>query len=80
MREDRGEIEAAARGQIPGLVRENDPRGDLHTHTDLTDGVAGLEAMVAAGDLLASKYRASVGDFFVDTVVLYDPDHVLLDR
>ena len=28
--------------------------------------------------LLASKDRASVGDFFVDTVVLYDPNHVLL--
>ena len=48
MREDRGEIEAAAQGQMPGLVRENDLKGDLHTHTDLTDGVASLETMVAA--------------------------------
>ena len=58
MREDRGEIEAAARGQIPGLVRENDLRGDLHTHTDLTDGVAPLEAMVAAAQQKGYEYYA----------------------
>ena len=39
MREDHGEVEAAARGEIPRLVREKDLQGDLHTHTDLTDGV-----------------------------------------
>ena len=43
-RGDRG----GGQGQIPSLVRENDLSGDLHTHTDLTDGVASLEAMVAA--------------------------------
>ena len=58
MREDRGEIEAAARGQIPGLVRENDLKGDLHTHTDLTDGVASLEAMVAAAQRQGYEYYA----------------------
>ena len=58
MREDRGEIEAAARGQIPGLVRENDLRGDLHTHTDLTDGVASLAAMVAAAQRRGYEYYA----------------------
>jgi len=58
MREDRGEIEAAARGQIPSLVRENDLRGDLHTHTDLTDGVAPLEAMVAAAQQKGYEYYA----------------------
>ena len=58
MREDRGEIEAAAQGQIPGLVRENDLKGDLHTHTDLTDGVAPLEAMVAAARDKGYEYYA----------------------
>ncbi len=58
MREDRGEIEAAAQGQIPGLVRENDLKGDLHTHTDLTDGVASLEAMVAAAQRRGYEYYA----------------------
>jgi DNA polymerase (family 10) len=48
MREDRGEIEAAQRGELPNVVTGSDLRGDLHTHTDLTDGVATLEAMVEA--------------------------------
>jgi DNA polymerase (family 10) len=58
MREDRGEIEAAARQEIPRLVRENDLKGDLHTHTDLTDGVASLETMVAAAQRRGYEYYA----------------------
>jgi DNA polymerase (family 10) len=48
LREDRGEIEAARAGELPVLVQEKDIKGDLHTHTDLTDGLAPLEEMVAA--------------------------------
>ncbi|MFJ3308808.1 DNA polymerase/3'-5' exonuclease PolX [Streptomyces sp. NPDC086549] len=48
LREDRGEIEAGLRGELPDLVSEADIRGDLHTHTDLTDGLSPLEDMVAA--------------------------------
>lgn len=48
LREDRGEIEAGLRGELPALVEERDIRGDLHTHTDLTDGLAPLEDMVRA--------------------------------
>ena len=58
MREDHGEIEAAARDEIPVLVRENDLRGDLHTHTDLTDGVASLADMVAAAARRGYEYYA----------------------
>ncbi len=58
MREDRGEVEAAARGEIPPLVRLEDLRGDLHTHTDLTDGVAPLGDMVAAAARLGYEYYA----------------------
>ena len=58
MREDHGEVEAAARGQIPPLVQEKDLRGDLHTHTDLTDGVASLEDMVAAAARRGYAYYA----------------------
>ncbi|MEV5988934.1 DNA polymerase/3'-5' exonuclease PolX [Streptomyces sp. NPDC052051] len=46
LREDRGEIEAALGGELPEVVTERDIRGDLHTHTDLTDGLAPLETMV----------------------------------
>ncbi|WP_037673803.1 DNA polymerase/3'-5' exonuclease PolX [Streptomyces griseus] len=48
LREDRGEIEAGLRGELPEVVTEADIKGDLHTHTDLTDGLAPLEEMVAA--------------------------------
>ena len=58
MREDHGEIEAAAKGQIPRLVQENDLKGDLHTHTDLTDGVASLDDMVAAAARRGYEYYA----------------------
>jgi DNA polymerase (family 10) len=46
LREDRGEVEAALRGELPRLVDQKDIRGDLHTHTNLTDGLASLEQMV----------------------------------
>jgi len=58
MREDHGEVEAAARGEIPRLVRLNDLQGDLHTHTNLTDGVASLEDMVAAAARRGYEYYA----------------------
>ena len=58
MREDHGEVEAAARGEIPRLVRQKDLRGDLHTHTDLTDGVASLEDMVGAAVRKGYEYYA----------------------
>jgi DNA polymerase (family X) len=47
LREDRGEVQAALRGELPELIQDRDIRGDLHTHTDLTDGLAPLEQMVA---------------------------------
>jgi len=58
LREDRGEIEAGQRGELPELVRAADIRGDLHTHTDLTDGVATLEEMVDAAAQRGYAYYA----------------------
>jgi len=49
LREHRGELEAARAGKLPELVDESDIRGDLHVHTDWSDGKASLEQMVAAG-------------------------------
>ncbi len=48
LREDRGEVEAGLAGDLPDLIQERQIRGDLHTHTDLTDGVAPLEEMLDA--------------------------------
>ncbi|WP_151769531.1 DNA polymerase/3'-5' exonuclease PolX [Streptomyces abyssomicinicus] len=58
LREDRGETEAARRGELPDLVEESDLRGDLHTHTDLTDGLAPLERMAAEAARLGHAYYA----------------------
>jgi DNA polymerase (family 10) len=58
LREDRGEIEAGLRDELPDLVTEKDIRGDLHTHTDLTDGLAPLEEMVAAAAERGYAYYA----------------------
>ncbi|MFF3346931.1 DNA polymerase/3'-5' exonuclease PolX [Streptomyces sp. NPDC002779] len=58
LREDRGEIEAGLRDELPELVTEADVRGDLHTHTDLTDGLASLEDMVAAAAERGYAYYA----------------------
>ncbi|MBB4916734.1 DNA polymerase/3'-5' exonuclease PolX [Streptosporangium saharense] len=58
LREDGGEIDAALRDALPVLVTEEDLRGDLHTHTDLTDGIASLEEMVAAAHARGHSYYA----------------------
>ncbi|GAB2909302.1 DNA polymerase/3'-5' exonuclease PolX [Streptomyces heilongjiangensis] len=58
LREDRGEIEAGLRGELPEVVTERDIRGDLHTHTDLTDGLTPLEEMVAAAAARGYAYYA----------------------
>jgi DNA polymerase (family X) len=59
LREDDGEIEAAAAGQLPDLPTLDDIRGDLHVHTDLSgDGHEPLERIVAA---LVERGREYVG-------------------
>jgi len=58
LREDGGEIEAALAGELPRLVAVADLRGDLHSHTDLTDGTASLEDMVAAAAGRGLEYYA----------------------
>jgi DNA polymerase (family 10) len=48
LREGMGEIEAAARRELPALVTFDDIRGALHCHTEYSDGTASIEAMAAA--------------------------------
>jgi DNA polymerase (family 10) len=58
LREDTGEIQAALRGELPTLITLADIQGDLHTHTNLTDGVAPLTDMVAAAQRRGYSYYA----------------------
>ncbi len=50
-----GSAGAASRA---GLIRTQDIRGDLHTHTDLTDGIVSLEGMIAAAEGRGYEYYA----------------------
>jgi histidinol phosphatase-like PHP family hydrolase len=45
-------------GPDRGLIRREELRGDLHTHTDLTDGIVSLEGMVAAAEARGYEYYA----------------------
>ncbi len=58
LREDRGEIEAAERGRLPPLVARADIKGDLHAHTDASDGKATLVEMAEAAQALGYAYLA----------------------
>ena len=48
LREGRGEIERALKGELPELVTDRDLRGILHCHTDASDGTETLETMANA--------------------------------
>lgn len=58
LREDRGEIEAAREGRLPELIRPEDIRGDLHCHTQFSDGAHSLGEMVEAAKALGYAYLA----------------------
>jgi DNA polymerase (family 10) len=59
LREDRGEVEAAAAGTLPRLVALDDVAGDLHCHTELSpDSTAPLEVMVDAARRRGYRFLA----------------------
>ena len=58
LREDRGEIEAAERRALPKLIEPGDLKGDLHVHTDASDGREPLEKVIAAARARHLRYVA----------------------
>jgi DNA polymerase (family 10) len=58
LREGRGEIEAARARKLPKLVTLDDLQGDLHVHTEATDGNATIEEMAQAARQFGLKYIA----------------------
>jgi DNA polymerase (family 10) len=57
LRENEGEIEAALDGQLPRLVSLSDLRGDLHSHSDWSDGHQPIEGMIAAARARGHAYQ-----------------------
>ena len=58
LRQDSGEVEAAAAGTLPALISRAHILGDLHMHTNYSDGADTLDAMVAACCRLEYEYIA----------------------
>lgn len=58
LREDQGEIEAGLKGELPHLVELKDLKGDLHVHSDWTDGHLSIEEMAKAAQKKGYRYLA----------------------
>jgi DNA polymerase (family 10) len=56
MRENRGEIELSLKGKIPAIIELNDIKGDLHTHTNHSDGTYGISEMAEAARKSGLEY------------------------
>ncbi len=58
LRESRGEIKAAAKNALPELIEAGDLRGDLHMHTNYSEGKESLETMIGEAEALGYEYIA----------------------
>ncbi len=58
LREDRGEIAASQASKLPRLVKLADVRGDLHVHSDWTDGTVPIAGMAEAAQARGYEYIA----------------------
>lgn len=56
LRENRGEVEAALEGELPDLVQYKTVKGDLHVHTDWSDGAYSIEEMAETAQSLGYDY------------------------
>ncbi|MCL7417062.1 MAG: DNA polymerase/3'-5' exonuclease PolX [Halalkalicoccus sp.] len=78
LREDTGEIDAAAAGDLPDLIEEGEVRGDLHTHTDWSDGTESIEEWISSAEAFGHEYLCisdhATGPGMVGGVGLSDED------
>jgi len=56
LREDRGEVDAAKTHSLPELITFDDIKGDLHVHTNASDGDCGISEMAKAARDMGYKY------------------------
>ncbi|MFZ0388688.1 MAG: DNA polymerase/3'-5' exonuclease PolX [Solirubrobacteraceae bacterium] len=73
LRENRGELEAAARHELPQLIDAQDLRGDLHCHTTASDGTASIAEMARAARAAGYDYLA-ITDHSAVVGTRLDPD------
>jgi DNA polymerase (family 10) len=80
LREGTGEIEAAAKGDLPPLIERSQIRGDLHYHSDRSgDGRSGLEEMVEAALAHGYEYVAFT-DHGEDLAINGSPREIMLQH
>jgi DNA polymerase (family 10) len=81
LREDRGEIEAALAGRLPNLVTLADLRGDLHSHSDWSDGTVSVEVMAETARARGHAYQVMT-DHSVSLAIArgLTPERVALER
>lgn len=79
LREDRGELPAAAAHRLPELVERRDLKGDLHCHTKASDGQNSLAEMVAAARAAGLRYLA-ITDHSKRLTVAHGLDRRRLER
>jgi len=79
LRENRGEIEAARTNRLPRLVCVSDIRGDLHTHSNATDGHDSLGEMAEAAKKLGYAYLA-IADHSKRVTIAHGMDEKRLRR
>jgi DNA polymerase (family 10) len=70
MREDQGEIELAAKGEVPRLVEDGDVHGEFHVHTNATDGLDSVETMVDTARSRGYEY-VGISDHSVSSTVAF---------
>jgi len=58
LREDRGEIEAAQKGRLPKLIEESEVKGDLHVHSNWSDGASSIEEIARTAQKKGYQYVA----------------------
>lgn len=80
LREDRGEVEAAQEDRLPGLVSMDDLQGDLHVHTNASDGSDTIEAMVEAAAARGYRYIAICDHSPMQTIAHGLPPEKLLEQ
>jgi DNA polymerase (family 10) len=79
LRENRGEIDAAKAGTLPHLVALADLKGDLHVHSDQTDGTASIRDMALAAKARGLSYIA-ITDHSRRVTIAHGLDSAQLER